>query len=70
MALDKIVIKDLINNLDEKSKKIIMLRYYRGKTQNQIANLLGTTQVQISRLEKKILGQMKQELICENSKSS
>lgn len=68
--VDKIVIKDLINNLDEKSKKIIMLRYYRGKTQNQIANLLGTTQVQISRLEKKILGQMKQELICENSKSS
>lgn len=64
--IDKIVIKDLISNLDEKSKKIIMLRYYRGKTQSQIANLLGTTQVQISRLEKKILNKMKQELIYKN----
>ena len=43
-----------------------MLRYYRGKTQSQIANLLGITQVQVSRLEKKILNKMKSELIHES----
>ena len=48
--------------LDEKSKKIIMLRYYRGKTQSQVAELLGVTQVQVSRLEKKILSSMKHKL--------
>ncbi len=65
-VINKIIVKDLLNKLDEKSKKIIMLRYYRGKTQSQIANLLGITQVQVSRLEKKILNKMKSELIHES----
>ena len=60
--VNKITIKTLIEGLDEKSKKIIMLRYYRGKTQSQVAELLGVTQVQVSRLEKKILSSMKQKL--------
>lgn len=64
--IDKIIVKDLISKLDEKSRKIIMLRYYRGITQSQVANLMGTTQVQISRAEKKILNQMKQELLYKN----
>lgn len=60
--VNKITIKTLIEGLDEKSKKIIMLRYYRGKTQLQVAELLGVTQVQVSRLEKKILSSMKHKL--------
>ena len=60
--VNKITIKTLIEGLDEKSKKIIMLRYYRGKTQSQVAELLGVTQVQVSRLEKKILSSMKHKL--------
>lgn len=60
--VNKITIKILIEGLDEKSKKIIMLRYYRGKTQSQVAELLGVTQVQVSRLEKKILSSMKHKL--------
>ena len=60
--VNKITIKTLIEGLDEKSKKIIMLRYYRGKTQSQVAELLGVTQVQVSRLEKKILRSMKHKL--------
>jgi len=36
-----------------------MLRYFRGKTQNQVANLMGISQVQVSRMEKKILNGMK-----------
>ena len=60
--VNKITIKTLIEGLDEKSKKIIMLRYYRGKTQSHVAELLGVTQVQVSRLEKKILSSMKHKL--------
>lgn len=60
--VNKITIKTLIEGLDERSKKIIMLRYYRGKTQSQVAELLGVTQVQVSRLEKKILSSMKHKL--------
>ena len=60
--VNKITIKTLIEGLDEKSKKIIMLRYYRGKTQSQVAELLGVTKVQVSRLEKKILSSMKHKL--------
>lgn len=60
--VNKITIKTLIEGLDEKSRKIIMLRYYRGKTQSQVAELLGVTQVQVSRLEKKILSSMKHKL--------
>ena len=60
--VNKITIKTLIEGLNEKSKKIIMLRYYRGKTQSQVAELLGVTQVQVSRLEKKILSSMKHKL--------
>lgn len=60
--INKIMVKGLIEKLDDKSKKIIMLRYFRGKTQTQVAELLGVTQVQVSRLEKKILNNMKYEL--------
>lgn len=60
--VDKITIKKLIENLNENEKRIIMMRYYRGKTQSQVAELLGISQVQVSRLEKKILNNMKNEL--------
>ena len=57
--INRITVKDLINGLDEKSKKIIMLRYFRGRTQSQVANLMGVSQVQVSRMEKRILNSMK-----------
>lgn len=57
--INRITVKDLLEQLDEKSKKIIMLRYFRGKTQSQVANLMGISQVQVSRMEKKILNNMK-----------
>ena len=57
--INRITVKELMQKLDEKSKKIIMLRYFRGKTQNQVANLMGISQVQVSRMEKKILNKMK-----------
>lgn len=62
-ALDKLILKELINKLDDRDKKIIILRYYRDKTQSEISKLLGISQVQVSRLENKILEKMKKELI-------
>ncbi|WP_234119313.1 RNA polymerase sporulation sigma factor SigF [Clostridium hydrogenum] len=61
-VVDKIVLKEAINNLDEKSRKIIILRYFKDKTQIQVAKMLGISQVQVSRIEKKVLKVMKQKL--------
>ena len=55
--VDKLCLNSLINELNQREKQIILLRYYRGKTQMEVANYLGVTQVQISRIEKKILSQ-------------
>ena len=60
--VNKIAIKNLINELDEKEKEIIMLRYYKQKTQMQVSKILGITQVQVSRIERKVLDNMKRKL--------
>ena len=59
---NKIVIKKLISELNSKEKEIILLRYYRGKTQMQVSRMLGITQVQVSRIERKVLDNMKRKL--------
>lgn len=56
---DKIALKEAINNLDERERLIVYLRYYKDQTQSEVATRLGISQVQVSRLEKKILQQMK-----------
>lgn len=61
--LEKLVLRDLIESFDERDKKIIILRYYRDKTQTEIAKELGVSQVQISRLEAKILERLRKELV-------
>ncbi len=60
---NKIVIKNLINELEDKEKEIIMLRYYKQKTQMQVSKILGITQVQVSRIERRILDNMRRKLI-------
>lgn len=60
---NKIVINQLIDNLEARDKKIILLRFYKEKTQAQVAKILGITQVQVSRIERRILGNMKNKLI-------
>lgn len=62
-VIDKIVLKEAINNLDPKSRQIIILRYFKDKTQIQVAKMLGISQVQVSRIEKKVLKLMKEKLI-------
>ena len=59
---DIMMLKELINNLEKRDKEIILLRYFKEKTQSEVARIMGITQVQVSRLEKKILQSMKSKL--------
>ena len=59
---NKIAIKDMIENLEERERQLILLRYYKNKTQMEVAKILGVSQVQVSRIEKKILNSMKQKI--------
>lgn len=61
--LDKLILKNEIMNLPEREKKIILLRFYRGKTQSEIAEILDVSQVQVSRMETKIINQLRNKLI-------
>lgn len=58
--LNSIVVNELLNNLADLEKKIIIMRYYENKTQTEIAGEIGISQVQVSRMEKKILLKMRQ----------
>lgn len=60
--IENIALKDLIKRLSEREKKIIMLRYYFDKTQSEIAKQLNISQVQVSRLENKILESLRSKL--------
>ena len=59
---NKIAIGKMIENLVPRYKQVIVLRYYKDKTQSDVAKILGISQVQVSRIEKKILQNMKKEL--------
>ena len=60
--VDRIALKEALKSLDTKSRQIIMLRYFKDKTQVQVAKMLGISQVQVSRIEKKVLKTMKERL--------
>lgn len=56
---NKITIQNLIEKLNKRDKEIILLRFYKEKTQTQVAKILGISQVQVSRIEKRILQDMR-----------
>ena len=60
--ISKITISDLLSTLDEKDRKLLVLRYFRDKTQTEVAEMLGVSQVQISRRESKLLSRLKNTL--------
>ena len=57
--LNRLTVQQLIGRLDPKEQQIIRLRYFEGKTQCNVADTMGMTQVQVSRMEKKILQKMR-----------
>ena len=60
--LDELMLKDSIEVLPSREKKIIILRYFRDKTQSEVAKELGISQVQVSRIETKILQKLQSAL--------
>ena len=60
--IDGLMLRDSIMELPEREKKIIILRYFRDKTQSEVAGELGVSQVQVSRLENKILKKIREKI--------
>lgn len=63
MIANKITLSELINNLHDRERQVILLRYFRGKTQSEVAKIIGVNQVQVSRIERKVLDSMKRKLV-------
>lgn len=61
--LDKITVEKMLQTLNEKERRVILYRYFKEKTQTEVSNILGVSQVQISRIEKKALEKMKGEFM-------
>lgn len=60
--LDEIALKEAIRNLNDREKKILSMRYFKGKTQMEVASEIGISQAQVSRLEKAALDKIKKEI--------
>ena len=60
--LEKIALKSALSSLKPRDRQIIVLRYFKGKTQSEISKIIGVSQVQISRIEKKVLSSLKESL--------
>ncbi|MFR4760891.1 MAG: sigma-70 family RNA polymerase sigma factor, partial [Waltera sp.] len=58
--LAQMLLAQLLGELPERDRELIRMRYFQNKTQTEIAGILGISQVQVSRLEKKILREMRE----------
>lgn len=58
--IDIITLKEILGKLSSKERQIIVMRYFDDKTQSDIAKILGISQVQVSRIEKKVLAAIRQ----------
>jgi RNA polymerase sporulation-specific sigma factor len=61
--LDKMLLRGAIEELPERERKIIVLRYFRDMTQSEVAEKIGVSQVQVSRIETRIIKQFRKKLI-------
>ena len=60
--LEQVTLRALIEELPEREKQVIALRYYHGLTQQNCAKVLAVSQVQISRLEKRAVDRLRERL--------
>lgn len=60
--IDMIHLKSIIGKLSQKERQIVVLRYFKDMTQQQVAGLMGISQVQVSRIEKKILAVLREQM--------
>lgn len=61
--IDKLALRQCLNELPDEDRTLLILRYFRGKTQSETARILGATQVSISRRERKLLEKLRELLI-------
>lgn len=59
-VLDRMILESLLKRLDAQEKQLILMRYYQEKTQSAIAEKLGISQVQVSRMEKRVLKKLRE----------
>ena len=62
MISNKLAIRQIIKDLNKREQEVIILRFYKEKTQAQVGKILGITQVQVSRIERKVLDRMRNKL--------
>lgn len=62
LVLNRIFLDEILQKLDVKERQLIYMRYFKDMTQTEIASELGISQVQVSRMEKRILKQLKEQL--------
>ena len=60
--VEKIALRQAISELPEREKTVIQLRYFHGLTQDRVAKVLGVSQVQVSRIEKKAIGELRERI--------
>lgn len=60
-VINKVMIDDILESLKPREREVILLRYFRGKTQSEIARMIGVSQVQVSRIEKKAIERIRDE---------
>lgn len=58
-VIDNLLLKEILGKLEKRERQIIMLRYFEDKTQSEIGDILNISQVQVSRIEKKVLSKLK-----------
>ena len=64
--INKVMIDEILEKLTPREKEIILLRYFRGKTQTEIAEVIGVSQVQVSRIEKQARERIRAEMPYKN----
>ncbi|MBE6032044.1 MAG: SigB/SigF/SigG family RNA polymerase sigma factor [Clostridiales bacterium] len=67
LQVDRIQLKGALVQLEQRERQVIVLRYFRDLTQQQIADMLGISQVQVSRIEKRVLLKLRKEMAEEPS---
>ncbi len=61
-VINRVLVDEIMKSLSEREKRVIIMRYFRGKTQSEIAKSFGVSQVQISRIEKKAMEKLRSSL--------
>ena len=62
-VVDHVLLKEAMKHLEQKEQQMIYYRYFEGKTQQEIAKIFHISQVQVSRIQKKILKKLRRQMI-------